>query len=328
MDEYKKEKIDNLIALCHIMNEYKEFIKNLKELITVSYNRDIIENLRKISNGEFVLGSKKVKRFYEDNKSTIDTINKYSSINSFICSNYDSDGDLYEESAIDFFYEYFNNHKKDLDKILILLEKFKRLGGWELKFNENTDFTSKEYYMNPSFTGTSKIYILDNIEVLPNYDNYLIKYKTSGSNYELETIAFRNKFTQSDISITVNSLLFDPDKLPDVISNEAIIDKIIDMRNSKEEECTNIKNAIDLRISVDNLNKQFMRTNEIMNRIKNIENKEVLLHIKSLLEQLEDISLKYEEDISQDYSDITTELIQKEKEFHLVAIERQKMHFD
>ena len=123
----KEVRVESLITLCHILNDYNDFTKNLAKLIKTKYNRDIVYMLDKISNGEFVIGAHKVKKFYRENKSVIDTINKFSNISKFITYNYDYQGNLKEETGLDYFYEYIRSHKEDLEKILSLLEKIKTL---------------------------------------------------------------------------------------------------------------------------------------------------------------------------------------------------------
>ena len=70
----KKEKktisveVNNLIAICHILNDYTKFTQNLKQLIKNNNSRNIAFILYKISKGEFVFSSRKEKKFYKDNK--------------------------------------------------------------------------------------------------------------------------------------------------------------------------------------------------------------------------------------------------------------------
>lgn len=57
----KIENVDGLIALCHILDEYDEFSKNLSNLMVEEYNRDNVNYLYQISNGKFIVGAEKVK---------------------------------------------------------------------------------------------------------------------------------------------------------------------------------------------------------------------------------------------------------------------------
>ena len=198
--------VNNLIALCHILNDYDEFTQNLTRLIKVKDNRDIVYNLYKISKGQVVIGSKKVKRFYQDNKSVIDIINKFSSISEFITHNYDWHGNLREEPGVDFFYKYITNHQKDLERILPLLEKIKKLGFDRLEFNEELDFTNNKYKIHTRFNDNFRISYLDNMEAVPNYRSDVVEYRTTGSNYEIVADVSFGVLSKCWKKIIVNSL--------------------------------------------------------------------------------------------------------------------------
>lgn len=80
----KKIDTNNMIALCHIVDEFPEFEKWLLSVISSKYNRDFIFQVWDISQGEFKLGARKAKRFYRENKLVIDIINQYSSLPMFV----------------------------------------------------------------------------------------------------------------------------------------------------------------------------------------------------------------------------------------------------
>ena len=68
--EKNNKKIDtnNMITLCHIVDEFDEFEKSLIPVISPKYNRDFVFQLWDVSQGKFKLGARKAKRFYEENK--------------------------------------------------------------------------------------------------------------------------------------------------------------------------------------------------------------------------------------------------------------------
>ena len=89
--------IDNIITLCHLVNEYDEFEKRLLAYISPKYNRDFVAQLYDITVGKkFKLGAKKAKKFYSENKEIVDIINKYSNVMMFINQNYGFHGEPQE----------------------------------------------------------------------------------------------------------------------------------------------------------------------------------------------------------------------------------------
>ncbi|MEE3342730.1 MAG: hypothetical protein VZS44_01410 [Bacilli bacterium] len=322
--------VNNLIALCHILNDYDEFTKNLTRLIKEEDYSDIVYNLCKISNGHFVVGSKIIKRFYKDNKSVIDIINKFYSIGEFINDCY---GNSNEESSVDFFYKYITNHQKDLERILSLLEQINKLGFDRLEFNEELDFTNNEYKIYTKLNENFSISYLDNMEAIPNYRSDIVEYRTTGSNYEIVADVSLGDISKCELSkygkkITVNSLLFDYKKLPEDITKEFTFDRIVSLKKEKQEECDSIRNSVDLSIGVDDLYSQYDITSKIIESLKNVESKEqlheVLLEIKPYLEQLQSLSSKYDDSVVQNDSPITREKLQEEKRLYLERRNRMK----
>ena len=322
MEKEKKTisvEVNNLIAICHILNDYTKFTQNLKELLKNNYSKniDIAINLYKISKGEFVFNSRKVKKFYKDNKSVIDTINKYSNIQN-ITINY-----LTEENSLDFFYKYIKKHQDNLERILSVLEKIEELGFDKLEFDEENDFTNTIYEIDTR-SYINDISYLDNIEIVPNYENNIVEYKTTGSNYKIDVQLTFNTIEEYRKAIVVNSLLFDPKRLPEEINKETIYDKIVSLKKKEKKKCNNIRNSVDLSISIDDLYTQFENINKIIEQLNNEENKEqlpelreLLLEFKNNLNQLQKISSEYNERTIKENPNITEEMLKKEKKKYL-----------
>ena len=311
--------VNNLIALCNILNDYTKFTQNLKELIKNNNSRNIAFILYKISKGEFVFSSRKEKKFYKDNKSVIDTINKYSNIQN-ITINY-----LTEENSLDFFYKYIKKHQDNLERILSVLEKIEELGFDKLEFDEENDFTNTIYEIDTR-SYINDISYLDNIEIVPNYENNIVEYKTTGSNYKIDVHLRFNKIQEYKYrkTIIVNSLLFDPKRLPEEITEETIYDKIVSLKKKEQESCNKIRSSVDLSISIDDLYTQFENINKIIEQLNNEENKEqlpelreLLLEFKNNLNQLQKISSEYNERIIKENPNITKEMLKKEKKKYL-----------
>lgn len=305
--------VNDLIAICHILNDYTKFTQNLKELIKNNNSRNIAFILYKISKDEFVFSSRKEKKFYKDNKSVIDTINKYSNIQN-ITINY-----LTEENSLDFFYKYIKKHQDNLERILSVLEKIKKLGFDNLEFDEEKDFTNTIYEIDTS-SYINDISYLDNIEIVPNYENNIVEYKTTGSNYKIDTQLTFNTIEEYRKSIVVNSLLFDPKRLPEEITKETIYDIIVSLKKKEKKKCNKIRNSVDLSISIDDLYTQIKNINKIIEQLNNEENKEqlhelreILLEFKNNLNQLQKISSKYNESILKENPNITKDMLKKKR---------------
>lgn len=317
----------NLIALCYILDDYIEFNKDLRNLISTKYNRDDIWHLYKISNKKNIIGANKVKKFYQRNKDVVDLINRYSNILEFINNSYNCTGKPIESSSLDFFYQYIMNNKNNLEKMLAVLNRIKELGFKKLIFDENVDFTNAEYKINTKFEYNINIEYLDNMKANPNYHNDAVRYKTTESNYKIII-----KSAIHNAEIVVNSLVFDANRLPNSISKEDIFNEILALKNSKLKECDAIKNSIDLNLNMEGLILHFFLINDIINRINDIENKDELLimlaEMQTILDKLKMAASNYGIDIVKTYPTITPDILQKEKKLYLERIEWDKIDTD
>lgn len=297
--------VNNLIALCHILDEFADFEKKLMPLISPKYNRDFVSQLAEISEGKGKLGARKAKKFYNENKLVIDTINKYSSIILFINGNYDEHGKPDENFQC--FYQYFLNHKNNLEQILSVLEKLKKLGFRKFSFDENANFTDNEYSIYILRKKDNYIEYLDNMKAIPCYQSDVIKYRTTESKY---CISVREK----DQNITLNSLLFDPSRLPEILTTEYIFDKIFGLKEEQKHVYSIIRNSIDLSINVAYLKSQFMSIIEVMNRLDNKEDlQDALIKIKEGIAELQTVSSSYDDSVSREDPSITKEILEQEK---------------
>lgn len=319
--EKKYVEINNLIALCHILDDFEEFKRRLR----TEYNRDFTLKLRDVSQGKSHIFSKKEKRFYNENKSVIDTINKYSSIDMFI-------GDIYGYyGSAQFFYEYLLNHKEDLDRIIELLEKIKQLGFDVFTFNEDLDFTTESYNVYPTFRRNSRIIYVDNIVVPPTYTSE-IDYRTASSNYKIELDVVGDEISEYGGRITLNSLLFDPNRLPESLTKENTFDNILKLKSEQEEKFVAIRNSVDLSISVSDLEYQLSSTSSVISELEDVQNKsqllEALLNIKGEVDKLKTLSEEYDRSISEKEPSLTKEVLAREKKLQLKRIDWAKMDID
>lgn len=325
-NETKKVMINNLIALCHIIDNYDEFNKNLFNLFSEKHNiHNINDNLYKlyeISQHKIVIGERVLKKFYQKNKNVIDIINKYSSIWLFISIDYDSKRGLVDYSDLNFFYQYILDNKKKLGTILSILNRLKNLGFTILEFDEDSNFINDEYEINTVFRSNCNIEYVDNIEIIPNYQSDIVEYKTSQSNYKMSLHPHSTleceKFQKR--KIIVNSLLFDENRLPKTLTKESTFDKIINLWNDKKKECSIIRNSVNLSMNIESLISSFISTDNLISKLDDIENKnellEILIKIQTNLEKLKNVSSSYDNSLSKKYS-IPQETFEKEKQKYL-----------
>lgn len=322
----------NLIALCHIINEFSEFEERLLKYISPKYNRDFVAQLYDITcEGKFKLGARKAKRFYSENKEIIDTINKYTNISMFINMNYGFHGDPHED--FQYFYKYISSHKSEIDKILPVLEKIKSLGFDKLEFNENLDFTKEITYVYPSFRRNFiDMKYFDNAEVIPTYENDVIEYKSTDSNYLMTLSIIGDDFSDYGRKITINSLTFDPSRLPNEISKQNIFDTLVAKAGATQEKRSYIRSSVNLGVSVLDLDRQLSSTSRTITGLEDVKNKteliEVLTRMKADLEQLKVLSAEHDASISEKEPVLSSDVLENEKKLYLHRRDMASIHWD
>lgn len=324
--------IKNLLALCHIIDEFPKFQEKLEDAIELKDNRKFLDNVRKISIGKYVMGHSKAKKFYNENKNVIDTINKYSNIYFFVAMNYTSSGLPFFDNSLDYFYEYLLKHKNEMSKIIKVLEQLKKLGYEEFEFNEEVDFTKETYTLHDSpYRAFLRFSYLDNMEIIPNYLPSETKYKTTGSNYNIQLeLSHSNHSTIYDDIIILNNLVFDADRLPKEISKNETYDKILSLKNEKKQEYSLIQESVDLNVSINDLYLEFENTKQKISTLNNIKEKDELIkylsNIKEMILKMQEINNNYNKEIASSNEPITEELINEEVKSYQLRRKNSKIH--
>lgn len=310
-----------MITLCHIVDEFDEFEKRLLPVISPKYNRDFVFQLWDVSKGKFKIGARKSKIFYEENKYVIDAMNKYSNVPMFINQNYGWCGE--PTGDLRFFYNYLLEHKEDIPKILELLGKLKELGFDKFEFNEDLDFTKETYGVYLSLRDNFHLTYVANPQVIPNYTSY-INFTTTDSNYKmkLDLLGYSEKeICKYGREFVLNSLLFDPSTLPEKLDIEHTHDQLVRLKNEQKEQENDIRNSVDLDISISGLEYRLLCTNDVISKLEGIENKqqiiEVLSSIKSDIEKLRKLSDEYNNSVSEKNELLTPEFLEEEKKMYL-----------
>lgn len=326
---------DNIIALSYILDEYKDFIPKLSEIIKTKDMTELIiciERLDKENKKPFYFG--KINKFYKENKDVIKTINEYSSIGKFITFNFDRNGNLKEGTGLDFFYNYMINNIENINRIREVLRKLKELKFTVIKFDSNQDFTKETYSLYRNFSVNTRIEFLDNIEVIPNYEYDKVKYKTDDSSYKINAgiSSISGEIEKYDINITVKDLLFNPEHLPEQITKTTIFNSITDVKDQQLDACVQLRNSVDLSISVDDLKAQFDKTALVLNSLTNINEKErmnkILGDILKEINELQGFSEDFDECLSKNNKNISPEIIAEEKKTFIKKREFARMDLD
>lgn len=307
----------NLIALCHILDEYEEFKNRLEKVLSKKLDVDFIRKLDDVSIGKFSW-SIKVIEFYKQNKSVIDTINQYTNISLFINDNYDCE--LNEIDRVDYFYNYLKKHRDEMDKILRLLERLRELHIVSISLNENIDFSSETYEMNTWMPDNYKLVILDNMEAVPGYSTDLVRYKTDGSNYKITIGGAFGDLNRYPIGkITLNSLIFDVSRLPNYDSSEDVYKIIFGLKEEKEDEYAAIKTSVDLNVGLEDLHKAFTIISQRIENLEDSEKKQELTHqlttIKTAIIKMQDINEQMDADAVSSGL-VSNETLEKEKQLY------------
>lgn len=304
----------NLIALCHILDEYEEFKNRLQTVMNKKFNADFIKKIDDVSTGNFSC-SIKAMEFYKQNKRVIDTINQYTNISLFINDN--NDCELNAIDRVDYFYNYLKKHRDEMDKILKLLDKLSKLHIVTVTLNENIDFSCETYDIHTWMPDNRKLVLLDNMEAVPGYSSDLVRYKTTGSNYKITLSGAFGDLNRYPIGkIVLDSLTFDESRLPDNLSSEEVYQTILELKDKKEDEYAAIKTSVDLNVGIEDLYKVFTIISQRIENLEDSEKKQELTHqlttIKTAILKMQAINEQMDADV------ISSALVSKE------TLEREK----
>lgn len=323
-EKCKSISIDYLITLCEIGEDYKTFCDDLEILIKSKTNKSIVNEVYRVMQGKISIRSSKYESFIKKHKDTIEIMNKYSCLWNLTVLSYDAKGNRKENLTGDYFYEYIQKNKEDIETIKEVALKLKALGFNEIKYGENLDFTEVEYEWDKFYDGRNFAF-LENIEIISTYLNSPIKYKTNGSCYcmclSLWGYGDKKEVGKYDRKIYLNSLIFDPNILPNEITTESTIGVIKKLADNKKKEYSDIRNSVDLSIATSDLNGQFEDLKKLVDKIDKIKNNEelasILYQMQSIMIQLQNFDENFEKEIIDSNTGITKEKMEQEKKLYL-----------
>lgn len=320
---------NHLIATCHVIDNLVLFNQRLAAAMPEKNRNDFVNSLWKVSNGEFCL-SLKARRFYEENKFVIDTINKYSDIHNFINENYDFDGVL-SNTCLKRFINYLLRHKGDVLQVLAVLRRLQELGFNKIEFDESADFTQTTYQAYSTFERNNKVEFLDNLAAVPTYSSGVVEYKTSGSPYLMTLDMHYRRFSSSITfnTVVLNDFAFDPERLPAAITKEDIFDKIIGLRSAKQEEYTAVRESVDLNVGISDLYQMFNAVYAKLNGLTSVEQKDELIALLNSIHEailkMQAISAEFDQTVVQNNPDISEEILEEEKSAYMRQREFSKI---
>ena len=228
---------NHLIVLCEIEEDFKSFYSDLEKLIKSKWNKDPLTKLYHAMQGKTSMGSHKYNSFIEKHKRTIEIMRRYSCLSNLTILSYDANGIRVDNLVEDYFYQYIQKHKEDIDKIKDVALKIKELGISKINYYEHLDFSQFEYTLDTSYK--CEFSFLENMEIIPTYSSNQIKYKTKNSCYclTLEFSGYGNnkKLSNYGKSIVVNNLVFNPNRLPDKLTSESTIGLIYELAEKEKK---------------------------------------------------------------------------------------------
>lgn len=302
----------NLLTLIVILDEFEEFNNNIIELIN---NKDEfnINKFSKIARKEKVFGAKTMKDFFDNNKEIINIINSYYSMYSFLVENYDFDKGTLNESTKNL-YDYFINNKDEVKKTVDLIVRIIRLGFSEITYNPDYDFSEKMYEIRSVPTILDEFYSVDNPYIIPSYSGEVIDYKTKNSNYEL---LLKNELNGiKPKQITLNNLFMDYTILPEELTKEQTIGKIIELRKEVQSQYDVLRESVNLNVGIKELEDKFYYVYDIACICDDFDIKEKLLSImNNIQEDILELTYqgeRYQKLISNNNIVLTNDRIEKE----------------
>lgn len=319
-DECEVIDTNHLIVLCEIGEEYKSFCQDLEKLIKSRRERNLVT---KVYHAMKTKRSLKYKSFIEKHKTAIELMTKYSCLSNLTVLSYDAKGKRRKNLPEDYFYQYLQEHKDDIERIKALVAKIKSLEIEEIAFSEKLDFTDITFEYRSSCI--SKFALLENMRVNSTYLDDPIQYRTDGSYYcilfNISTSFYYRKTTLYDRNIVLNSLVIDPDRLPNEITLESTIDIIKNLAKEKKPEQKDMIDSVNLSISISDLKEYFKYLKAVYENIYRLKDhqefNEIMLQLESTIAKIEESGEDFEQEVIDSYKDITKDMMEKEKKLYL-----------
>lgn len=314
--EGKKININILITLCEIIEDYKSFYNDYENLIKTITNRDLARDAYKFMMGNFSIRASKYTNFINKHKDTIEIMKRNHSLFDLVFLSYDKKGRRRDyPKSIDYFYNYIEKHQKDKTTIKAFLLKLKQLGFNEIIFDEDIDFTKETYsfhdYRNISFS------FLENMEACLTYPGSTIKYKSNDSSYCMHLSYDLKKEIEYDKEIYLNTLIINPNRLPDELTFSSTVEVIKKLVDDKKDEYSDIKKSVDLSVATSDLLNEFKNLKQVISEFKNDELSKEIDKMEGIIEYLQIYGSNFIKKVADSNLEITGDVIEEEIKLYL-----------
>ncbi len=320
-NEVKEINTNHLIALCEIFDDYKEFYRDLEELIKSKTNKNLVRKVYDyITKKTSFFRNKKYDAFIAKHKNTIDIMIEYFSLSNLTVLSYDIKGERKGTLAVDYFFKYLKQHQEDIETIKQVALKIKELGIDRITFGKDLDFTKYYHLLNTAYD--CEFAFLTDLEIIPSYSNGAIKYKTNSSPYLMylkldHFYGSEDKISKYRRKIELNSLIFNPNLLPNEITVEATIGVIKALAEEQKEVSKDIEDSVDISIATDDLKKEFVslkKSYEEIAKLKdNQELKDILLEMQNVIAKLQLFEENFEQSVIDTHPSLNKDIMKKEK---------------
>lgn len=315
IEETKKSKVSNLIALTRIFEDYDDFKEKIEEY--VAYNGKAgLSDLSLVSKANVVFLAFKAKKFYRENKAVIDEINAYSDIVSFAEEACTKDEAGNKTNCLDDFYDYMIDNKAKVNDISLMLYQMSRLGINNLIYDDRLNFTGKSYGACVTANKNFMIEYFANMEFMPTYREEYVKYRTTGSDYKIEILP---EFEKKDIYI--NNIELDSTTLPSSLTIDDITARFAAANSYQKENSARVRKSVILSTTISDLKMQYIDTKQQIESLNDLTDKDeyllALTDISLRLSRLKNLSRNYDDAIIDGTSKMTKENLAEEKRLYL-----------
>lgn len=303
-----------MISLSYIIDEIYDMSTDLSWLmVDKGFNKkNITTGITKLINNPNSFVDRRLKDFYKKYQEQFINISNHINIETFIDSMFDDRGSL--NSNFKQMHSYIMEHRDEAYKILDVLFAIESLGIKEIIYDESYDPNKRIYSMNKNINYNKSFYYLDNITILPSYEDSIIKYNSKTSSYEIRVPL--NGSDEAPI-IRVNNLVFNPSRLPRNLYKETVLEPITKYEGNIQEQNKLIRDSVDFSSGISDLDKAYY---ELYNRTANMrfDNRAELIEslntIKKGIQRLKELSKNYDSQIIDSNENISDFLLEKEKE--------------
>ena len=316
-----RTKTNNLIALSYIIDEFDSFCIDFTTLVMKSRDIKSISNaIYKMATGARTFADKSIKEFYKKYQAQISNINNHVSVSDFILDAFTEDG--YVDPDINAFHKYLLDNRASAYLILDVLYRINKLEINRVILDPEFDFADHVYEIEKMFPKNKALYYVDNIKALPSYKDDIVKYTSTGSNYEIKVVPILKSVCPEESKIRLNTLVFDSNRLPRGLSKYIMFDSIVEQCNELEKDSEHLREAVNIGVASMDLEKLYLSTVELLKKIPDIRGNEKLIEaledIREGINILSDVSVDYDAKVVDENESVSPTIINNERNAYLI----------